>query len=224
MTASRTFLQNGHPSNSYSSIGADGRGYLCVSLVSLMYRPPTSPSVYVPGGHAPSTMDGVQPSHSAPETARVTNDPDAVSTFASSPSATPNFCGSGPRSVNASAASSEAEPAVAETTTGSVFVSAAGVSFVSVCCVASGASVPFMSAPVSTVRRARRSGASSEAAADVATARRRAGRAEALAATRRRPSTVGLETSEADMADARDGVSMRDSEWARTRRHVRRKR
>jgi hypothetical protein len=26
------------------------------------------------------------------------------------------------------------------------------------------------------------------------------------------------------MADARDGVSMRDSEWARTRRHVRRKR
>ena len=39
---------------------------------------------------------GVHPSHRAPDTARVTKEPLAVRTFTSSPSATPNFWGSGP--------------------------------------------------------------------------------------------------------------------------------
>ena len=52
-----------------------------------------------PSGGLPSTTVGVHPSHSAPDTARVTKDPDAVRTLVSSPSATPNFCGSGPFKV-----------------------------------------------------------------------------------------------------------------------------
>ena len=61
-------------------------------------------------------MVGVHPSHSAPETARVTKEPEAVRTLASSPSATPNFCGCGPLRVysisSVGAAEAGADPAV----------------------------------------------------------------------------------------------------------------
>ena len=54
---------------------------------------------------------GVHPSHRAPETARVTKEPLAVRTLASSPSATPNFLGSGPCRVY-TVPSSEADDVV----------------------------------------------------------------------------------------------------------------